>query len=200
MSIFSPVETATPIGTGATPDIQLEQQPTIKASTPIETVITPDAQLEQKPTIKAEGPIETGNSPNTQEIVQAAKTNEPATNEFVNTDVPTCANRRYPLRNRKPKVTQSMKSTDVRFPDSPFEPRNYKEAMQCDKAHLWNPLMVDEFYSHQINGTTPARYKSRIVAKGYSQVEGIEFQETYAPVVKYTSLRILLSYAAIHDW
>jgi hypothetical protein len=44
-----------------------------------------------------------------------------------------------------------MKSTDIQFPGSPFEPRNYKEAMRCDKAHLWDPSMVNEFNSHQIN-------------------------------------------------
>lgn len=92
----------------------------VKASIPIETVITPNAQLEQKPTIEAAGgagPIETGSSPITQEVVPAAETNEPATNKFVNTDLPTCANQRYPLRNRKSKITQSMKSTDVQFPE-----------------------------------------------------------------------------------
>lgn len=200
---------------------------TIEAATPIETGATPDIQLEKQPTTEAAGPIETGTPPDTQAVIPAAEINEPATYESVNTDVPTCPNRRYPLRNRKPKVTLSMKSTDIQFPDSPFEPQNYKEATQSDEAHLWDLSMIDEFNSHQTNGTwiltdlpegrkaigtrwiykikpghltTPARYKSRLVAKGYAQVEGIDFQETSAPVVKYTSLRIPLSYAAVHDW
>jgi hypothetical protein len=33
----------------------------------------------------------------------------------------------------------------------------------------------------------------------YYEVEGIDFQENSAPVVKYTELRILISYT-IHDW
>ena len=36
------------------------------------------------------------------------------------------------------------------------------------------------------------RYKARLVAQGFSQVPGIDFDETYAPVVRYDSLRILL--------
>jgi transposase InsO family protein len=39
------------------------------------------------------------------------------------------------------------------------------------------------------------RNKARIVAKGYSQVEGLDFGETYAPVARLESIRILLAYA-----
>jgi hypothetical protein len=38
------------------------------------------------------------------------------------------------------------------------------------------------------------------VIKGYEQVKGIDFQETYAPVGKLTMLRYLLSLAAKLDW
>jgi hypothetical protein len=36
------------------------------------------------------------------------------------------------------------------------------------------------------------RNKAQLVAKGYSQVEGLGFDETYAPVAKLESIRILL--------
>jgi hypothetical protein len=36
------------------------------------------------------------------------------------------------------------------------------------------------------------------VAKGYSQVEGLDFGETYAPVARLESIRILLAYATYH--
>jgi hypothetical protein len=38
------------------------------------------------------------------------------------------------------------------------------------------------------------------VAKGYSQVEGLDFGETYAPVVRLESIRILLAYATYHGF
>ena len=36
------------------------------------------------------------------------------------------------------------------------------------------------------------------MAKGYSQVEGLDFDETYAPVARLESIRILLAYATYH--
>jgi hypothetical protein len=37
--------------------------------------------------------------------------------------------------------------------------------------------------------------KSRLIAQGYTQVEGLDFDETFAPVARLEDIRILLAYA-----
>jgi hypothetical protein len=43
------------------------------------------------------------------------------------------------------------------------------------------------------------RNKARLVAQGYTQVEGFDFGETYAPVARLEAIRILLAYACAHN-
>jgi len=44
------------------------------------------------------------------------------------------------------------------------------------------------------------RYKVRLVAKGYSQREGIDYMETYSPVARLTTVRVILVVVAAFDW
>ncbi|KAK3042700.1 hypothetical protein RJ639_000758 [Escallonia herrerae] len=47
---------------------------------------------------------------------------------------------------------------------------------------------------------TVERYKTRLVAKGYTQIEGLDFHETFAPVAKLVTVRCLLAIASIKKW
>lgn len=44
------------------------------------------------------------------------------------------------------------------------------------------------------------RYKARIVAKGYNQLEGIDFTDTFSPVAKIVIVKILLSLVVSFGW
>ncbi|GJV53729.1 retrovirus-related pol polyprotein from transposon TNT 1-94 [Tanacetum coccineum] len=76
------------------------------------------------------------------------------------------------------------------------EPKNIKEAM-ADSA--WIEAMQDEL--HQFDrlkdeDQTVIRNKARLVAKGYAQEEGIDFEESFAPVARLEAVRIFVAYAA----
>jgi hypothetical protein len=106
------------------------------------------------------------------------------------------------------------------------DPRNEKEVMhRADQAH-WLAAMDKELTSLHKHDTwtlspVPAgrsaistkwifktkynadgsicKHKARLVVRGFTQKEGIDFTECYAPVARHTSLRVLLSIAASDD-
>ena len=47
---------------------------------------------------------------------------------------------------------------------------------------------------------SPLKYKAKLVAKVYSQVHGIDYNETFAPVEKMDSIRLALAIAASRQW
>ena len=47
---------------------------------------------------------------------------------------------------------------------------------------------------HDADGSIK-KYKERFMEKGFSQKEGIDYEETFAPIAKYTSIRVVISLA-----
>jgi hypothetical protein len=103
------------------------------------------------------------------------------------------------------------------------EPRNLNEVMNSPYKDQWIAAMKDEMLSLEKTGTwnleklpenkkaigcrwvfklktnvdgTVKKFKARLVAQGFSQKYGTDYNEVFAPVVRQTTFRIMLSVAA----
>ncbi|GJY30641.1 retrovirus-related pol polyprotein from transposon TNT 1-94 [Tanacetum coccineum] len=107
---------------------------------------------------------------------------------------------------------------------SSIEPKNVKEAIQDESWTMAMQEELNQFKTNNVWSLVPppdnqtiigtkwvfknkldengvvSRNKARLVAQGYNQQEGIDFDETYAPVARLESIRILLAYACAHDF
>nr|GEV08466.1 hypothetical protein [Tanacetum cinerariifolium] len=73
------------------------------------------------------------------------------------------------------------------------EPKNIKEAI-ADSA--WIESMQEELHQFDRLDNTVIRNKSRLVAKGYAQKEGVDFEESFAPIARLEAVRLFIAYAA----
>src|SRR5713226_8225588 len=104
------------------------------------------------------------------------------------------------------------------------EPSNYEEE---EEKKEWKVDMIEEYQSimkndvwdvvprpegksvvtskwiykikHAADGSIE-KYKARFVVRGFSQKEGIDYEETFAPVARYTSIISVLALAAVMKW
>ncbi|GKA70859.1 retrovirus-related pol polyprotein from transposon TNT 1-94 [Tanacetum coccineum] len=67
-----------------------------------------------------------------------------------------------------------------------FKPKNYTEAL---KESCWVKAMQEEIHEFE-------RLQARLVAKGYRLEEGIDFEESFAPVARIEAIRIFIANAA----
>ena len=56
------------------------------------------------------------------------------------------------------------------------------------------------FHNKKYGNGIVTQNKARLVAQGFTQIQGLNFYETYAFVAKLESIRILLAYATHHDF
>ncbi|CAI7842656.1 unnamed protein product [Closterium sp. NIES-54] len=81
-------------------------------------------------------------------------------------------------------------------------PRTYAEAITCPYSSQWQIVMDTEIASWKVKrppGSPPA-FKARYVARGFSQHEGVDFFQTFSPIPKMTTIRVLLHVAAQRDY
>jgi hypothetical protein len=110
--------------------------------------------------------------------------------------------------------------------DITIEPRTLAEALTRPDADKYVESAIEEVKAHLDNGTWTVvrlpkgkraigsrwvfkikrnadgsvdRYKGRIVAKGYSQREGVDYTETFAPTARFGALRAVIALAALED-
>lgn len=105
-------------------------------------------------------------------------------------------------------------------------PSNYEEAVQGKNSREWRLAIQDQLQSLEANHTWDIvdaprdinlidtkwvfkikmlpngqidRYKARLCARGFTQEYGIDYLDTFSPVIRMESLRILLALAAVRD-
>lgn len=131
------------------------------------------------------------------------------------------------LKNREPRKTKSVYAKRTESAIIAYaEPKSFQDAIKADDAKDWCQAIAGELKAHEVNKTWEVvprsrdikeisakwifkikydtkgnveRYKARLVARGFTQVEGVDYNEIFAPVVRMDSVRLLFSLCAQLD-
>jgi len=84
------------------------------------------------------------------------------------------------------------------------------ELTSLNEAHTWDVVprpkktnIVSSKWVFKIKRNAAGeidKYKARLVARGFTQIQGMDYYETYTPVARLASLRLILAIATRQDW
>ena len=107
-------------------------------------------------------------------------------------------------------------------------PKTYDEALKSEQSSKWNEAMDEEFesilkndvYEEVLESEVCAknivgsrynfslktnkdgeieRYKARLICQGFNQVKDVDYHDVYSPVTNFTTIRLVLTYAAVNN-
>lgn len=99
--------------------------------------------------------------------------------------------------------TEALKSPEKEY----WEKAIQEEKESLEKNNTWKYVKAKEADGRKLltskwvlTKKDNGMYKARLVVRGFEQVPGIDYEETYSPVVDMTSIRILLTIAAVKQF
>ncbi|KAL2237188.1 UNVERIFIED_CONTAM: Retrovirus-related Pol polyprotein from transposon TNT 1-94 [Sesamum indicum] len=130
-----------------------------------------------------------------------------------------------PRRSKRARIVKDFESDFVAY-NIEDDPITFKDAMASSEAKQWKEAVKSEMDSIVSNGTwvlvdlppgctiigckwifkrklkpdgTIDKFKAKLLAKGFKQKEGIDYFDTYSPVARLTTIRVLIALASVYN-